>query len=256
MEPVSGFIVLERYAEARDAATWTAAMDEALSGLPVDVVVVSSDEAKGLRRHIQQGLGAEPSPDVVHVQYDLTKATAQRMARRIDAPEEAHAEAVKTAAAAHKAKADYWDNPRPPGRPPLFDRYIGMAEAAEQAAEQALAAVIAEQGAVRTAIRGVGDAFHLFAPATGQRQSAARYAARIRAAFHTIDVTAAKAACSERAIARIDKARRVAPRLRRRPQRTARPAAPQPPPLLQEPTRRPDRASQLSHPPPGRLDGR
>lgn len=113
MEPVSGFIVLERYAEARDAATWTSAMDEA----------------------------------------------------------------------------------------------------AEQAAEQALAAVIAEQGAVRTAIRGVGDAFHLFDPATGKRQSAARCAARMRAAFHTIDIAAAKAARSERAIARIDKARRVAPRL-------------------------------------------
>jgi hypothetical protein len=32
MEPVSNFILLERYAEKRDAASWNAAMDEAKVG--------------------------------------------------------------------------------------------------------------------------------------------------------------------------------------------------------------------------------
>ena len=212
IEPASGFIVLERYADARDAATWTAEMDQALAGLPVEVVVVSSDEAKGLRSHIRQGLGAEPSPDLFHVQHDLSRATARPMARRIDGPTAAHAQAVQVTADARKAKADYWDNPRPPGRPPLFDRYIGLAEQAEKAAEQALDTVIAEREAVRSAIRGVGDAFHLFDPATGKRQNPARCLARIRAAFQTIDA-AAQTACSEPSLERIDKARRVAPRL-------------------------------------------
>ena len=38
LEPVSNFILLERYAEDRSAATWTQALDEALRGLRVEVV--------------------------------------------------------------------------------------------------------------------------------------------------------------------------------------------------------------------------
>src|SRR5205823_3482982 len=43
IEPVSNFIVLERYAQRRDAATWTSAMKQALDGLPIQVVQGTSD---------------------------------------------------------------------------------------------------------------------------------------------------------------------------------------------------------------------
>ena len=51
MEPASGFIVLERYAARRDADTWTAALKEALGGLPFDVVQATGDDAKALKKH-------------------------------------------------------------------------------------------------------------------------------------------------------------------------------------------------------------
>lgn len=69
LEPVSNFILLERYAKDRSAATWTQALEKALRGLPVEVVQGTGDEAKGLLRHVCKDLGAHHSPDPFHVQY-------------------------------------------------------------------------------------------------------------------------------------------------------------------------------------------
>jgi hypothetical protein len=45
IEPASNFLLVEQYAEGQDAATWTAALTEALAGLPVTVVQAVGDEA-------------------------------------------------------------------------------------------------------------------------------------------------------------------------------------------------------------------
>src|SRR4051794_24661563 len=67
IEPVSDFILLEVYCQGRDAASWTTQLTTALEGLPVEVVQVTSDEAKGLLAHTRDGLGAHHSPDLFHV---------------------------------------------------------------------------------------------------------------------------------------------------------------------------------------------
>ena len=84
LEPVSNFILLERYAPDRSAATWTQALEEALKELPVTVVQGTSDEAKGLLRHVEKDLGAHHSPDLFHVQHEVSKATALALARRVE----------------------------------------------------------------------------------------------------------------------------------------------------------------------------
>ncbi len=60
MEPVSGFILLEEYAEKRDTATWDAALRKATRGPEVDVVQSTSDEAAALVSHAKS-LGAKHS---------------------------------------------------------------------------------------------------------------------------------------------------------------------------------------------------
>ncbi len=60
IEPVSNFIVLEHYAADRTAATWTAALREGCTGLAVEVIQSTADEAKALRRHAESDLGAHP----------------------------------------------------------------------------------------------------------------------------------------------------------------------------------------------------
>ena len=116
MEPASGYILLERYAEARDAATWTEALQEALEDLPVEVVIVGSDEAAGLVAQIERGLGAHQAPDLFHVQRELWKALGHPLARSLDTPKAALAEAEETTALWETHRDDYWSSPRPPGR--------------------------------------------------------------------------------------------------------------------------------------------
>ena len=83
LEPVSNFMVLEQYAEDRSAATWTQALQAALTGLAVEVIQGTSDEAKALRRHVETDLEAHHSPDLFHGQQEVSKATSLHLARQV-----------------------------------------------------------------------------------------------------------------------------------------------------------------------------
>jgi hypothetical protein len=48
IEPVSNFILVECYAQRRDADTWQRAIREGIAGMPVQVVQLTSDQATGL----------------------------------------------------------------------------------------------------------------------------------------------------------------------------------------------------------------
>jgi hypothetical protein len=45
IEPISNYLLLEQYAEARDTATWNHAMQEALDDMPVKVIQCAGDQA-------------------------------------------------------------------------------------------------------------------------------------------------------------------------------------------------------------------
>lgn len=209
----SGMILLEVYSERRDGATWTTLMDEALSGLSVQVVQVVGDEAKGLIAHAHKGLGCHFGPDVFHAQHDLSKATSRPLAKRVERPRQALTEAEERTANWRTHKADAQQGPRPPGQPKDYDRRIAEAETAEQAARADFEAVIADQAAVRAAIRAISDAYHPFDLATGALRSAEKVRALIATAFATIDEVADRARLVDRCRQRINKARRVMPKV-------------------------------------------
>lgn len=214
MEPVSGYLLVEQYAEKRDAATWDLALQAGLDGLPVEVAVLGSDGAKGLIAHAQRMLGVPHAPDLTHGQSDLHRATARHLAQRVEAPRAALSEAEATTQSLRQMKEDFWTGSRPPGRPPLFDRYIAKAEGQEQLAREALHAVEADRDAVKAAVRGLGDAYHLVDLETGQLQDADTVEQRMRAAFVTIDEIAERSDLSEKRRRHIDKARRLVPKFR------------------------------------------
>lgn len=87
IEPVSNFILLEQYAERRDADTWDCCLDERLTSLPVTVLQVTSDEAKALIRHAEFCWGAHHSPDLFHVQHETVKATGFALAGQVERAE-------------------------------------------------------------------------------------------------------------------------------------------------------------------------
>jgi hypothetical protein len=83
IEPVSNFILLERYAADRTAATRTAALERACHGLAVEVIQSTADAAKALRRHAEADLAAHHSPDRFHGQQEVSKATRLALARDV-----------------------------------------------------------------------------------------------------------------------------------------------------------------------------
>jgi hypothetical protein len=76
IEPSSGFILLEKYAKNRDAATWTSELTRSLEGLSARVIQSTSDEGAGLLAHVERDLGVPHSPDVFHCQHELSRGTS------------------------------------------------------------------------------------------------------------------------------------------------------------------------------------
>ena len=111
-----------------------------------------------------------------------------------------------------RKKEAYRIGPRPPGRPPLFDRYIAEAEAKEGAARERLEAVCFDRLNVKAAIRELGDAYHPVNLDTGERQDAATIEQRMSLAFATIDDVAERSELSSKRCTWIDKARRLIPK--------------------------------------------
>ena len=58
IEPVSNFIIIEKYVKHRDGKTWNDVVFQALKDLPVEVIQVTSDEGTGLINHTIKGLNA------------------------------------------------------------------------------------------------------------------------------------------------------------------------------------------------------
>lgn len=209
----SNLILVEQYAERRDGETWTQVIQAALAGLPVEVVRVVGDEAKGLITHARQGLGVEHGADLFHVQHDLSKATSLSLSRRLEYPRERLQAAEADTQAVRDAQTAYLAGPRGPGWPPDFAKRIAAAQAIVDQRSAAYGAVVADQTTVRAAIRELGDAYHPVHLVTDLVQTVQQVHARFAAAFATIDEVAEQAQLSERCRERIDKARRVLPKL-------------------------------------------
>jgi hypothetical protein len=120
MDPESNYIVLEQAAPARDQDTWHRLMEQALAGLNCWVMQSTSDEAPGLLAYVEPHLGAHHSPDLFHVQHELSQAVAAPMAIKQRAAHQAVAKAEETLTRGHEHlnRANDELAPRGPGRPP------------------------------------------------------------------------------------------------------------------------------------------
>jgi len=213
IEPVSNFILLEQYAEARDAATWNGALMEALRELPVRVIQSTSDEGKGLLAHVRAGLGAHHSPDVFHVQQELSRATSVALAGQVRQAEQATTEAAAQTQA-QRAEAEAWPHiEHGPGRPPNFEARIAQAKATEDQAKQALDVARQRQERAYRAVRGIGQAHHPIDLTTGALRSAEQVTKDLEHNFTEITAVAEEVSLPERCRKGIPKAHRLVPSL-------------------------------------------
>jgi len=208
IEPVSDFILVEQYAESRTAATWTRTLQQATAGLSVQVIQATSDEGKGIVKHVQEDLGAHHSPDLFHVQQELTRGPSVALANQRRHAEEAAAKAVAKV-------AEYTEKSTSPvGTPGAAEtatlaHSLAHAQQTEATAHQTLETLVQQQAQVQQAIQGLSADYHPYDLATGTPRSAEQLATALHEHFANLEQVAVTAPLSEHCLQKIAKAKRV-----------------------------------------------
>jgi hypothetical protein len=216
IDPVSNYILLERTAEARDQDTWHKCMEAAFAPLKCNVIQSTSDEAPGLLAYVQQHLGAHHSPDLFHVQRELSKAVSAPMAvkQRAAAKAVVQAEERLKRVQEHLYNAISTPAKRGPGRPPKAVASL------EQVAQDMVAArhehqrLTEQREQVTQSIRAIGHAYHFVDLERGVRRNGKLIAGDIQQHIDTIRTIAQQEHLSEACLERIEKAQRVVPKMR------------------------------------------
>jgi len=215
MEPVSNYIVLEQAAQARDHDTWHALMAQALEGLNCRVIQATSDEAPGLLAYVEQHLGAHHSPDLFHVQHELSKAVAAPMAVKQRAAAKAVAQAEETLNRVQERLAPTNGEPvkRGPGRSPKAVVSLEQVVQAVEATRDEHQRLTAQREQVTQGIRALGHAYHFVDLERGVRRNGKLIAGDIQQHIDTIRTIAQQEGLSETCLDRIAKAERVVPKM-------------------------------------------
>lgn len=213
IEPVSNFLLIEQYACHRDAATWNAAVHQALVGLPVTIVQAVGDEAKGLLAHAKEGLGVPHSPDLFHVPHERSRGTAPVLAAQTRHAQQYLEQTFQRRDEARAARQQAQEGPRGPGRPIDHAQRVQDAERAVGGGQRWVAACEERQEQARAAIRGLGEADHPFDLDSGRAQDAAVVERRLTESFAQLETLAQTASLPEASRQRLAKARRVLPGL-------------------------------------------
>ena len=210
IEPVSNFILLEKYADSRKAKEWTSSIEKATEGLPIEIVQSTSDEGKGLLKHVKKDLGVHHSPDVFHVQHELVKGTSVVLASRKRQAEQAVAKAAKKVSAHQEKQMAYFNDQRGSQCPPELDQQIEQAQEQEGEAKQALETATAHQERAKQTIQGISATYHPYDLETGAARSAEEVASSLEQHFAELETVATEANLPERCVKKIKKAKRAA----------------------------------------------
>ena len=208
MEPVSNFIIVEKYVDNREGETWNAVVLQALRDLPVEVIQVASDEGRGLINHTIKGLNAHHSSDCFHVPHEIGKGTSGALASAVKKAEKEYETTVKQTQKEVGLKENYDNQPkRPPGRRPGFEKKIELAKENEHQAESNLEVSRQNQETVRNAKAEIGKVYHPYNTETGAKQDSQKVSELLESCFENINE--ATKDLSDRCKQRVEKAHRV-----------------------------------------------
>jgi len=191
IEPVSNFILLEQYADNRQAQTWTKSLTAATKDLSIEIVQSTSDEGRGILRHVQKDLGVQHSPDLFHIQQELVQGTS-----------------IALAGQKRQAEQDLTAVIQQQKEPVSSESTAELAAQLEQA-QAALATAAAQQERAQQAIHGISRAYHPYDLETGAARSAAEVASTLEQHFAEIEAVAAETHLPPRCRKKIQKAHRL-----------------------------------------------
>ena len=173
IEAGSNYIVLEQAAQARDQDTWHALMEQVLAGLNCKVIQATSDAAPDLLAYVAHHLGTHHSPDVFHVQHELSKTVSAPMASKQRAAAKAATQAEEMLKRVQERLDHANDEPakRGPGRPPKGATSLGQVEQVVEAARQEHHRLRGQREQVTPSIRAIGHAYHFVDVERGVRRN-------------------------------------------------------------------------------------
>ena len=209
IEPVSGYILLEEYAEDRQAKTWNERLSEAIENKPIEIIQSTSDEGRGIISHVKNGIGAHHAPDVFHVQQEISKAVSGSLAGKVRQAKTYVKESKQEVRKQEKKKEVYQSKKRGRGRPPSFDKRIEAAKKQEHEASINLADVVETQEEAGRARRAVSQVYHPYDIETGNAQNAEEVDDKLNEAFEKLESIAGKMQLRDSTQKRIAKAKRV-----------------------------------------------
>jgi len=209
IEPVSNFILLEKYADSRKASEWTKAMEEATYGLPVSIVQSTSDEGKGILRHVKSDLGAQHSPDVFHVQHEIVKGTSAVLASKKKKAEKLLEKVTEGVQNCILEKDDYLQTQHGRGRPPQFDKRIETLLQNQEDAKQDLEFAESHQQRMKEAIQNISKVYHPVDLETGKLRQADQVSESLNDCFESMESVASEAKLLDRSLKKIQKAKKV-----------------------------------------------
>ena len=214
-EPVSNFMILEQLAQARDQDAWNDLMSPALAQLHGEVIPSTSDEAPGLLAYVDHHLEAHPSPDLFHVQHELSRAVCAPLATKERAADKALTEAKEQLDQAQARLESAGEQPekRGPGRPPKPPMSLEQAQLSLETASQEHERLNQQRKQVKQSIEAIGQAYHFVDLDRGVRRNGQLIASDIRAQIETIRTVAQHEHLSQSSLDRIDKAERVVPKM-------------------------------------------
>jgi hypothetical protein len=214
-EPVSNFIILEQLSQTRDQDVWNELMAPALAQLNCEVIQSTSDEAPGLLADVEHHLGAHHSPDLFHVQHELSTGVCAPLATKERAAHKTTTEAQERLDQIQSRLESAGDQPeqRGPGRPPKASMSLEQAQQALAAASREHERLAQQREQVKQSLQAIGQAYHFVDLERGVRRNGPLIADDIRTQMAIIRTLAQHENLSQRCLARIDKAERVVPKM-------------------------------------------
>jgi Family of unknown function (DUF6399) len=198
IEPVSNFILAETYRDQRDSITWVNVIREGIKGLPVTVVLLTSDQSSALVRCAVTELEIAHQPDLLHLQHELAKPMLLPLARPIHQAEK-DLEKCKQ----EEQRLEQAEEKKPGSMTVMQAMDLILAE--EQAKKDLLEGQQRLDKAVEQ-IRGLSGAYHPFDRETGEPVKPEEMEERLNEPLEQLQEVVEEAGLSERAHQAVRKA--------------------------------------------------
>jgi hypothetical protein len=213
LEPLTGYIIEERYVDSRDAKTWAEVVVPMLEKYNIELLMCVSDQAQALQNLVKEKLKVHLGPDLFHIQQDLVKATSLPLQNLLKHAEKELQDATQKNKDIIEQKRIYDANieQRGVGRPPNFVNHITQAEQTEESARLALEQAVARQQQVRDARQAISHAYHPINLQTGEPITTEQLESILYQQFSIIEEVAQQTSLSDKCQKRIAKAKRLIP---------------------------------------------